>query len=82
MLVLWSGLDWPLFLVSCFLKVRRSDGLSYGLIGRIGGDEGFFGFRGDNLNVDVILAGEEEALAYWEVGESFLLLAGEFVDVA
>jgi predicted glycosyltransferase involved in capsule biosynthesis len=34
----------------------------------VGGDEGFFGFGGDDLDVDVVLAGEEEALADGEVG--------------
>ena len=42
----------------------------------VGGDEGFFGFTGDDLDVDVVLAGEEEALPYWEVGEAFALFVG------
>ena len=33
------------------------------------------------MDVDVVLAGEEEALAYGEVGEAFALFIGEFEDV-
>ena len=47
----------------------------------VGVDEGFFGFGGDDLDVDVVLAGEEEALPDREVGEAFLFFFGEFEDV-
>lgn len=32
--------------------------------------------------MDVVGAGEEEALADWEVGEAFLFFLGEFKNVA
>ena len=51
------------------------------LVLRVGGDEGFFGFGGDDLDVDVVLAGEEETLPYWEVGEAFAFFVGEFENV-
>ena len=33
------------------------------------------------MDVDVILAGEEEAIADWEVGEALFFFVGEFEDV-
>ena len=45
--------------------------------GGVGGDERFFGFRGDDLNVDVVGASEEEALADREVGETLLFFVSE-----
>lgn len=48
---------------------------------RTGGDEGFFGFGGDDLDMNVVCAGEEEALPDWEVREAFLFFVGELEDV-
>ena len=47
----------------------------------VGGDEGLFSFTGDNLDVDVVTTGEEEALTDREVSEAFLFFVGEFEDV-
>ena len=47
----------------------------------VGGDKLFLGFRGDDLDVDVVGAGKEESLTNWEVGETFLFFVGEFEDV-
>ena len=50
-------------------------------IGRVGCDQAFFGFGGDDLDVDVVLAGEEKALADGEVGEALLFFLGQLKDV-
>ena len=55
--------------------------LFFHAVGRVCGDETFFGFGGDDLDVDVVLAGKEEALTDWEVGETFLFFLGKFKDV-
>ena len=47
----------------------------------VGGDEGLFSFTGDDLDVDVVTTGEEEALTDREVSEAFLFFVGEFEDV-
>ena len=47
----------------------------------IGGDQAGFGWAGHDLNVDVVLAGKEETLPDWEVGESLALLFSEFEHI-
>lgn len=42
----------------------------------------FFGLGSDDLDMDVVSASEEEALADWEVGEAFFLFVGELEYVA
>ena len=48
---------------------------------RVGSDERFLGLGGDNLNVDMVLTGEEETLADWEVRKALFLFLGKFEDV-
>lgn len=55
--------------------------LARGLFGRVGVNEGFFGFGSDDLDVDVVLASKEEALTDWEVGKTLALFVGKFEHV-
>ena len=75
-LVVWRGIIgvYWLDLLSGFIVVYRRL-LPLGG-GGSGGDEGFFGVGGDDLHMDVVLAGEEETLADWEVREALLLFFG------
>ena len=52
-----------------------------GVTAGVCGDEFFFAFAGDNLNMDVILAGKEKTLPDGEVTEAFALLVSELEDV-
>ena len=49
--------------------------------GGVGGDKGFFGIGSNDLDVDVVVAGEEEALADGEIREAFLFFFGQLKDV-
>ena len=45
-------------------------------------DEPGLGRAGDNLDVNVILAGKEQALADWELAQTLLLFACQVEDIA
>ena len=49
--------------------------------GWVSSDEAFLSLRSDDLDMDVVLAGKEEALADWEVTETLALFIGEFKDI-
>lgn len=50
-------------------------------LGRGGGDERFFSFAGDDLEMDMVLAGKEETLADWKIRETLLFFFGELKDI-
>ena len=48
----------------------------------VGGDQAGFGRAGDDLDMDVVLAGKEQSLADRELAEALFLLAGQLEDVS
>ena len=59
-------------------KVTVLSGAFHGLnLVRIRRDQAGLSWAGDDLNVYVVLAGEEQALPYWELAEALFLFVRE-----
>ena len=52
-----------------------------GARGGVGVDEGFFGIGSDDLDVNMILAGEEESMSDGKTGEALFLFIGKLEDI-